>query len=149
MDSFYINQLLRALQEREEGAIERFDKEIQMKDPLVQPMYEELKNQLIHTEEPINVIALKEDAIQDKIRHLTENQAQELGLSIELLQSAANEYRSEGKVIPYLSHLLDTMTLSKEAFEEKTGEKYRRRTKVLEQLLQKNFDIIQKWKEEL
>lgn len=56
---------------------------------------------------------------------------------------------SEGKVIPYLSHLLDTMTLSKEAFEEKTGEKYRRRTKVLEQLLQKNFDIIQKWKEEL
>lgn len=149
VDSFYINQLLRALQEREEGAIERFDKEIQMKDPLVQPMYEELKNQLIHTEEPINVIALKEDAIQDKIRHLTENQAQELGLSIELLQSAANEYRSEGKVIPYLSHLLDTMTLSKEAFEEKTGEKYRRRTKVLEQLLQKNFDIIQKWKEEL
>jgi type I restriction enzyme R subunit len=41
------------------------------------------------------------------------------------------------------------MTLSKEEFEAKTGEKYRRRTKVLEERLQQNFEHLQKWKEEL
>lgn len=149
VDSFYINQLLKAVQENEEGAIEKFDKEIQLKDPLVQPMYQEIKEKLLNTQEPLDVVRLKDDAIQGKIDELTQNQARDMGLSVEFLQSAVNEYRSEGKVIPYLAHLLDTMTLSKEEFEAKTGEKYRRRTKVLEQLLQKNFDIIQKWKEEL
>lgn len=149
VDSFYINQLLKAVQENEEGAIEKFDKEIQLKDPLVQPMYQEIKEKLLNTQEPLDVVRLKDDAIQGKIDELTQNQARDMGLSVEFLQSAVNEYRSEGKVIPYLAHLLDTMTLSKEEFEAKTGEKYRRRTKILEQLLQKNFDIIQKWKEEL
>lgn len=149
VDSFYINQLLKAVQENQEGAIEKFDKEIQLKDPLVQPMYQEIKEKLLNTQEPLDVVRLKDDAIQGKIDELTQNQARDMGLSVEFLQSAVNEYRSEGKVIPYLAHLLDTMTLSKEEFEAKTGEKYRRRTKVLEQLLQKNFDIIQKWKEEL
>lgn len=149
VDSFYINQLLKAVQENQEGAIEKFDKEIQLKDPLVQPMYQEIKEKLLNTQEPLDVVRLKDDAIQGKIDELTQNQARDMGLSVEFLQSAVNEYRSEGKVIPYLAHLLDTMTLSKEEFEAKTGEKYRRRTKILEQLLQKNFDIIQKWKEEL
>ena len=53
------------------------------------------------------------------------------------------------KAIRKRSHLLDSMTLSKEEFEAKTGEKYRRRTKVLEERLQQNFEQIQKWKEEL
>ena len=52
-------------------------------------------------------------------------------------------------MIPYLSDLLDTMTISKTDFEAQTGEKYRRRTKVVEQQLKDKFDIIQKWKEEL
>jgi len=60
-----------------------------------------------------------------------------------------NEYQGDQKAIPYLTHLLDSMTLSKEEFESKTGEKYRRRTKVLEERLHKQFEQIKKWKEEL
>ena len=71
------------------------------------------------------------------------------GLSFDFLQSAMNEYQGDKKTIPYLTHLLDSMTLSKEEFEAKTGEKYRRRTKVLEERLQQNFEQLQKWKEEL
>ena len=40
-------------------------------------------------------------------------------------------------------------TQHEEEFEAKTGEKYRRRTKVLEERLRQNFEQIQKWKEEL
>lgn len=149
VDSFYINQLLKAIQSQEAGAVEKFDKEIKRKDPLVQPMYNELKEKLLTTSNEIDVVALKEATIQEKITALTKEQAEEYGLSMEFLQSAVNEYQVDKKNIPYLSHLLDTMTLSKEEFEEKTGEKYRRRTKVVEQLLQNKFDLIQKWKEEL
>jgi len=60
-----------------------------------------------------------------------------------------NEYQGNQENIPYLNHLLDSMTITKEEFEEKTGEKYRRRTKVLEERLQQQFEHIQKWKEEL
>ena len=41
------------------------------------------------------------------------------------------------------------MTLSKADFESQTGEKYRKRTKIIEQRLREHFDLIQKWKEEL
>jgi type I restriction enzyme R subunit len=149
VDSFYINQLLKAIQDKEAGAIEKFDQEIKSKDPLVQPMYQDLKEQLLQTSDNIDVIASKETAIQAKIQAITEEQAQEFGLSLELLKSAVNEYQADKQVIPYLSDLLATMTLSKNEFEAKTGEKYRRRTKVIEQLLKEHFDMIQKWKAEL
>ncbi len=149
VDSFYINQLLKAIQDKEAGAIEKFDQEIKSKDPLVQPMYQDLKEQLLQTSDNIDVIASKETAIQAKIQAITEEQAQEFGLSLELLKSAVNEYQADKQVIPYLSDLLATMTLSKNEFEAKTGEKYRKRTKIIEQSLRARFDLIQKWKEEL
>ncbi|MDP0486787.1 HsdR family type I site-specific deoxyribonuclease [Leuconostoc mesenteroides] len=149
VDSFYINQLLKAIQDKEAGAIEKFDQEIKSKDPLVQPMYQDLKEQLLQTSDNIDVIASKETAIQAKIQAITEEQAQKFGLSLELLKSAINEYQADKQVIPYLSDLLATMNLSKNEFEAKTGEKYRRRTKVIEQLLKEHFDMIQKWKAEL
>ncbi|WP_420537292.1 type I restriction endonuclease subunit R, EcoR124 family, partial [Leuconostoc mesenteroides] len=113
VDSFYINQLLKAIQDKEAGAIEKFDQEIKSKDPLVQPMYQDLKEQLLQTSDNIDVIASKETAIQAKIQAITEEQAQEFGLSLELLKSAVNEYQADKQVIPYLSDLLATMTLSK------------------------------------
>lgn len=70
-------------------------------------------------------------------------------MSLELLKSAVNEYQADKQVIPYLSDLLATMTLSKNEFEAKTGEKYRNRTTIIEQSLRARFDLIQKWKEEL
>lgn len=36
VDSFYINQLLKAIQLNEAGAVEKFEKEIQQKDPQIQ-----------------------------------------------------------------------------------------------------------------
>ena len=70
-------------------------------------------------------------------------------MSFDIWQSAMNEYQVDKKTIPYLTHLLDSMTHSKEEFEAKTGEKYTRRTQVLEERLQQNFEQIQKWNEEL
>lgn len=149
VDSFYINQLLKAIQANEVGAIEEFDKEVQGKDPLVQPMYHDLKEQLLQSDAQVDVAALKEEAIQARIAALTEEQATEFGLSLDFLKLAANEYQADNQVIPYLSDLLDTMTLSKADFESQTGEKYRRHTKIIEQRLRERFDVIQKWKEEL
>ncbi|AOT56400.1 type I restriction endonuclease subunit R [Weissella soli] len=149
VDSFYINQLLKAIQDNKVGAIEEFDKEVQGKDPLVQPMYRDLKEHLLQSDEQVDVVALKEEAIQARIAALTEEQAAEFGLSLDFLKLAANEYQADKQVIPYLSDLLDTMTLSKADFESQTGEKYRRRTKIIEQRLRERFDVIQKWKEEL
>lgn len=149
VDSFYINQLLKAIQDNKVGAIEEFDKEVQGKDPLVQPMYRDLKEQLLQSDEQVDLVALKEEAIQARIAALTEEQAAEFGLSLDFLKLAANEYQADKQVIPYLSDLLDTMTLSKADFESQTGEKYRRRTKIIEQRLRERFDVIQKWKEEL
>lgn len=40
-----------------------------------------------------------------------------------------NEYQGDKKTIPYLTHLLDSMTLSKEEFEAKTGEKIQKKNK--------------------
>lgn len=149
VDSFYINHLLKALQAKEDGALANFEAEIQNKDELVQPLYQDLKTKILNSPETVDVIALKEAAIQAKIDALTEEQVQAFGLSRDFLRSAVNEYRADKQVIPYLSDLLDTMTISKTDFEAQTGEKYRRRTKVVEQRLKDKFDIIQKWKEEL
>ncbi|QEA55079.1 type I restriction endonuclease subunit R [Leuconostoc citreum] len=149
VDSFYINQLLKAIQDREAGALAKFDKEISAKDPLVQPLYHDLKTKVLENDKQVDVVALKEAAIQARISELTETQANEFGLSLEFLQSAVNEYSSDKQVIPYLSDILDTMTLSKADFESQTGEKYRKRTKIIEQRLRERFDLIQKWKEEL
>jgi type I restriction enzyme R subunit len=149
VDSFYINQLLKAIQLNEAGAVEKFEKEIQQKDPQIQKMYHTLKDQLVNTTEEIDVAQLKETSIQNEIQRQLQKEAEEFGLSFDFLQSAMNEYQGDKKTIPYLTHLLDSMTLSKEEFEAKTGEKYRRRTKVLEERLRQNFEQIQKWKEEL
>ena len=149
VDSLYINQLLKAIQLNEAGAVEKFEKEIQQKDPQIQKMYHTLKDQLVNTTEEIDVAQLKETSIQNEIQRQLQKEAEEFGLSFDFLQSAMNEYQSDKKTIPYLTHLLDSMTLSKEEFEAKTGEKYRRRTKVLEERLQQNFEQLQKWKEEL
>ena len=149
VDSFYINQLLKAIQLNEAGAVEKFEKEIQQKDPQIQKMYHTLKDQLVNTTEEIDVAQLKETSIQNEIQRQLQKEAEEFGLSFDILQSAMNEYQSDKKTIPYLTHLLDSMTLSKEEFEAKTGEKYRRRTKVLEERLQQKFEQLQKWKEEL
>ena len=91
----------------------------------------------------------RKTSIQNEIQRQLQKEAEEFGLSFDFLQSAMNEYQGDKKTIPYLTHLLDSMTLSKEEFEAKTGEKYRRRTKVLEERLQQNFEQLQKWKEEL
>jgi len=112
-------------------------------------MYHDLKTKVLETDTQVDVVALKEAAIQARISELTETQAKEFGLSLEFLKSAANEYSSDKQVIPYLSDILDTMTLSKADFESQTGEKYRKRTKIIEQRLRERFDLIQKWKEEL
>ncbi|MFZ2381991.1 type I restriction enzyme subunit R domain-containing protein, partial [Leuconostoc falkenbergense] len=149
VDSFYINQLLKAIQDKEAGALAKFDKEISAKDPLVQPLYHDLKTKVLENDKQVDVVALKEAAIQARISELTETQAKEFGLSLDFLQSAVNEYSSDKQVIPYLSDILDTMTLSKADFESQTGEKYRKRTKIIEQRLRERFDLIQKWKEEL
>lgn len=151
VDSFYINQLLKVIQDDKDNkaAIDKFDKEIQKKDPLVQSMYHDLRKELQEKNNVIDAGELKIQKIQSKIHELTQEKAIEYGLSYEILISALNEYQSDKKDIPYLSQLLDTMMISKEDFEYKTGEKYRRRTKVIEQLLRELFDIIQKWKEEL
>lgn len=149
VDSFYINQLLKAIQDNEKGAVEKFEKEIQQKDPMIQQMYHELKDQLVKTTENIDITQLKETSIQKEIQKRLQQESDEFGLSLEFLQSAMNEYQKEQTTIPYLTHLLDSMSISKEEFETKTGEKYRRRTKVLEERLKQQFEHIQKWKEEL
>ena len=59
VDSFYINQLLKAIQLNEAGAVEKFEKEIQQKDPQIQKMYHTLKDQLVNTTEEIDVAQLK------------------------------------------------------------------------------------------
>lgn len=124
-------------------------KKFPQKTPLVQPLYHDLKTKVLENDKQVDVVALKEAAIQARISELTETQANEFGLSLEFLQSAVNEYSSDKQVIPYLSDILDTMTLSKADFESQTGEKYRKRTKIIEQRLREHFDLIQKWKEEL
>ncbi|EAE7185984.1 MULTISPECIES: HsdR family type I site-specific deoxyribonuclease [Enterococcaceae] len=149
VDSFYINQLLKAIQDNEKGAVEKFEKEIQQKDPMIQQMYHELKDHLVKTAEDIDITQLKETSIQKEIQKRLQQESDEFGLSLEFLQSAMNEYQKEQATIPYLTHLLDSMSISKEDFETKTGEKYRRRTKVLEERLKQQFEYIQKWKEEL
>lgn len=149
VDSFYINQLLKNVQDNVEGALDKFNKEIKRKDPQVQSMYHDLRRELQEKNNDIDAIELKIQKIQHKIHELTQEKANEYGLSYDILISALNEYQSDKKDIPYLSQLLNTMTISKADFEYKTGEKYRRRTKVVEQLLKDLFDIIQTWKEEL
>lgn len=149
VDSFYINQLLKNVQDNVEGAIDKFNKEIERKDPQVQSMYHDLRRELQEKNNDIDAVELKIQKIQSKIHELTQEKANDYGLSYKILISALNEYQSDKKDIPYLTQLLDTMTISKEDFENKTGEKYRRRTKVVKQLLKELFDTIQKWKEEL
>lgn len=151
VDSFYINKLLKDIQGNVGGnkAIDKFNAEIQKKDPAIQSMYHDLRVILQTEEEDLDAIELKEQKINQKIDKLTQEKAVEYGLSQGLLNSALQEYQSDKKEIRYLSQLVDTMKISKEDFENKTGEKYRRRTKVMEQLLKNLFEIIQKWKEEL
>ncbi|MCE4994340.1 type I restriction endonuclease subunit R [Staphylococcus xylosus] len=149
VDSFYINQLLKDIQNNNPDAIDKFDKEIERKDPQVQYMYYDLRKELLEKNDDIDAVDLKIQKIQSKIHELTQEKSSEYGLSYETLISALNEYQSDKKDIPYLPQLLDTMEITKEDFEYKTGEKYRRRTKVIEQLLTDLFDTIQTWKEEL
>lgn len=149
VDSFYINQLLKDIQNNNPDAIDKFDKEIKRKDPQIQSMYNDLRKELLEKSDDIDAVDLKIQKIQSKIHELTQEKSSEYGLSYETLISALNEYQSDKKDIPYLPQLLDTMEITKEDFEYKTGEKYRRRTKVIEQLLTDLFDTIQTWKEEL
>jgi len=140
---------LKDIQNNNPDAIDKFDKEIKRKDPQVQSMYYDLRKELLEKSDDIDAVDLKIQKIQSKIHELTQEKSSEYGLSYETLISALNEYQSDKKDIPYLPQLLDTMEITKEDFEYKTGEKYRRRTKVIEQLLTDLFDTIQTWKEEL
>ena len=112
-------------------------------------MYHTLKDQLVNTNEEIYVSQLKETSIQNEIQRQLQKEAEEFGLSFDFLQSAMNEYQGDKKTIPYLTHLLDSMTISKAEFEAKTAEQYRRKKKVLEERRQQNLEQIQKRKEVL
>lgn len=78
VDSFYINQLLKAIQLNEAEAVEKFEKEIQQKDPQIQKMYHTLKDQLVNTTEEIDVAQLKETSIQNEIQRQLQKEAEEL-----------------------------------------------------------------------
>ena len=151
VDSFYINQLLRSIQDGDDdNAADKLDKQIRTKDPTIQSMYDDLKDaSMKNSKSKLDILDLKEQTIRRNIEELINKQAAEYGLSKEYLLSASNEYDPDKQDIPYLSQILDSMNISKEAFEEKTGEKYRRRTKVIKQIILEQFEMIHKWKEEL
>lgn len=149
VDSFYINQLLKNLQEKIEGAEEKFDKEIKTKDPLVQPIYNKIKKQIQNSSSFVNVSEIKYNTITNEMSKIIVEEASTYELSEDSIKSAFNEYRPEKSEIPYLSNIVDNMALSKSDFEQKTGEKYRSRTKVMENLLKDIFTTLHKLKEEL
>ena len=103
---------MKAIQLNEAGAVEKFEKEIQQKDPQIQKMYHTLKDQLVNTTEEIDVAQLKETSIQNEIQRQLQKEAEEFGLSFDFLQSAMNEYQGDKKTIPYLTHLLDSIKKS-------------------------------------
>lgn len=149
VDSFYINQLLKNLQEKLDGAEKKFDEEIKAKDPIVQPIYQEIKKQIQNSDASVDVSEIKYKTISDEISKIIVAEASTYELPQDAIKSAFNEYRPDKAEIPYLASLVDNMALSKTDFEQKTGKKYRSRTKVMGNVLKDIFATLQKLKEEL
>ncbi|MFR0821156.1 MAG: type I restriction endonuclease subunit R, EcoR124 family, partial [Lactococcus lactis] len=149
VDSFYINQLLKNLKEKIEGAEEKFDEEIKSKDPMVQPIYHEIKRQIQNSIEDIDISEIKAKMFTNEISNRIQEEVRNYALPEDSVKSAFNEYRPEKSEIPYLANIVDNMSLSKSDFEEKTGKKYRSRTKVLGSRLKDVFTDLQKLKEEI
>lgn len=149
VDSFYINQLLKNLKEKIEGAEEKFDEEIKSKDPMVQPIYHEIKRQIQNSVEDIDISEIKAKMFTNEISNRIQEEVRNYALPEDSVKSAFNEYRPEKSEIPYLANIVDNMSLSKSDFEEKTGKKYRSRTKVLGSRLKDVFTDLQKLKEEI
>ncbi|MBS4460728.1 type I restriction endonuclease subunit R [Lactococcus petauri] len=149
VDSFYINQLLKNLQENMEGAEEKFDEEIKLKDPMVQPIYHKIKHQIKRSPEEVDIKEIKYKMFNEEINNQLQEESINYALPEESVKSAFNEFQPEKTEIPYLASIVDNMTLSKGIFEEKTGKKYRSRTKVMENVLKDVFTRLQKLKEEI
>lgn len=149
VDSFYINQLLKNLQEDMEGAEEKFDEEIKLKDPMVQPIYHKIKHQIKSSPEEVDIKEIKYTMFTEEINNQLQEESINYALPEESVKSAFNEFQPEKTEIPYLASIVDNMTLSKGIFEEKTGKKYRSRTKVMENVLKDIFTRLQKLKEEI
>lgn len=149
VDSFYINQLLKNLQEDMEGAEEKFDEEIKLKDPMVQPIYHKIKHQIKSSPEEVDIKEIKYKMFNEEINNQLQEESINYALPEESVKSAFNEFQPEKTEIPYLASIVDNMTLSKGVFEEKTGKKYRSRTKVMENVLKDVFTRLQKLKEEI
>ncbi|MFK4879158.1 type I restriction endonuclease subunit R [Lactococcus petauri] len=149
VDSFYINQLLKNLQEDMEGAEEKFDEEIKLKDPMVQPIYHKIKHQIKSSPEEVDIKEIKYKMFNEEINNQLQEESINYALPEESVKSAFNEFQPEKTEIPYLASIVDNMTLSKGIFEEKTGKKYRSRTKVMENVLKDVFTRLQKLKEEI
>lgn len=149
VDSFYINQLLKNLKEKIDGAEEKFDEEIKSKDPMVQPIYHEIKRQIQNSSDDIDISEIKNKLFTDEIINRIQAEVRNYALPEDSVKSAFNEYRPEKSEIPYLANIVDNMSLSKSDFEEKTGKKYRSRTKVMGSRLKDVFTELQKLKEEL
>jgi type I restriction enzyme R subunit len=149
VDSFYINQLLKNLQEDMEGAEEKFDEEIKLKDPMVQPIYHKIKHQIKSSPEEVNIKEIKYKMFNEEINNQLQEESINYALPEESVKSAFNEFQPEKTEIPYLASIVDNMKISKGIFEEKTGKKYRSRTKVMENVLKDVFTRLQKLKEEI
>ncbi len=149
VDSFYINQLLKNLQEDMEGAEEKFDEEIKLKDPMVQPIYHKIKHQIKSSPEEVDIKEIKYKMFNEEINNQLQEESINYALPEESVKSAFNEFQPKKTEIPYLASIVDNMTLSKGVFEEKTGKKYRSRTKVMENVLKDVFTRLQKLKEEI
>ncbi|WP_374286027.1 DEAD/DEAH box helicase family protein [Lactococcus sp.] len=148
VDGYFINQLLKRLQSDDSESKAQFYREIEKKAPAIKAMYEGLGQQIEAEENEVDVVELKNEAIQAQITALLLDLSDTYGFKLDNLRMAEREYHAD-KPIPYLNQMMDEMNLDKARFEALTGEKYRRRTTVINEKLKSIFEIIQTWKEEL
>ena len=116
---------------------------------MVQPIYHEIKRQIQNSVEDIDISEIKAKMFTDEIINRIQEEVRNYALPEDSVKSAFNEYRPEKSEIPYLANIVDNMSLSKSDFEEKTGKKYRSRTKVMGSRLKDVFTELQKLKEEI
>ena len=131
VDSFYINQILRDVQDDKEGSREKLEQQIGSKPEVVKTVYYDILDQIDNGETFTNETSTT--YFTENMDRIIEETAQKLKVPIESLEASFNQYQAGKEDVPYINQIIKTSQLDEETFENLFNEKSRKRTIVMKQ----------------
>jgi len=130
IDSFYINNLLKDLDNQKDGTVEKLLAESQTKPEKIRQLYEKVIEN--HGQVPESALELKNKYVTEAIDDVICETAATYRLSESELRHSFNEYDQSKETIPYIKDILSSFDMDKQTYELTFNEGFRGKKKRIE-----------------